>query len=203
MCRWKDKLPATVTEFMYGSESPLSEKGGSWVAHKEEYDQLIHLSLTKPRYLLLHVEEVIRASLINLFMFDVEIFGPYKDGDFVVEKLKEFFPQEFSSYLHSEQTKGWPDINFISWSQWQKVIVYLSLFGWMWILSDTALRRILPRELLAFSLLGMTGVGIHTILNGVFVDFNPRLMMKVWWLAPFLFSLLLAELFQRKKRRTR
>lgn len=106
LCAYKDSLPLRQWDFQWDANSPLYKTGG-WQANEEEYNKIIHKTLTRPKYIGMHVLKSAEATLRELPQVNVgDGLSPQGKDSNPYWKVLENFPAEVKEYLSSLQNTG-------------------------------------------------------------------------------------------------
>lgn len=204
LCLYKDSLNMRAYEFVWDSSSPFYKLGG-FKGTREEFNQIISGTLTEPEFIWMHIRESIRASVQQCFRFDVgDGNGVFADGSPLADRVKEFFPGEYSRYLHTCQNRnGW--ILLSGWNLYNFLIVTLSALIILSYLILTVLlgKRMMlgkPKPLIIFLLFFVI---INMWSAATFANAIPRLGSKVIWIIPLLASWCLVEFMKLKSQLSR
>jgi hypothetical protein len=135
LCEHRHLLPNDAGSFMWNTHGDSSLiKTGGWQGSKAEYDEIIHGTLTSPKYLLMHAKAAAGASLKQLVTIRVgEGDGAYPKGTVLYERIGKYVPYELREYAFSQQGMNFlaemPMVNFVN-----ALFTGLSLIvvaGWM------------------------------------------------------------------------
>ncbi|NIK90100.1 hypothetical protein FHS83_003418 [Rhizomicrobium palustre] len=184
LCPYKDNLPKTADNFLWGPESPFN-KIGRFYGPKEEYDLIVSHSLT--HYPLQSLMPGLLGSLRQYFM--VRTGDGVEPQEWVLGPLfRGFMPAQYKDYLTAHQQRGtlrFPAVNVVH--------VPLALLAQLWL--GWVLYRAIKRRrwnlgtLPAFVLLGLLG---NAMVCGLFSGPHDRYQSRVAWV-PCLIVLLTAR----------
>jgi hypothetical protein len=65
LCDWQGRLPDRQWDFMWGEQSPLQAAGG-WLAVEPEYKRIVRNTLTRPKYIGLHLKYALTGTVQQL-----------------------------------------------------------------------------------------------------------------------------------------
>jgi len=184
LCPYKDNLPKTADNFLWGPESPFN-KIGRFYGPKEEYDLIVRHSLT--HYPLQSLLPGLGGSLRQYFM--VRTGDGVEPQEWVLGPLfRGFMPGQYKDYLNAHQQRGvlrFPAVNVVH--------VPLALAAQLWL--ATVLWRAIRRRrwnlgtLPAFILVGLLG---NAMVCGLFSGPHDRYQSRIAWV-PCLIVLLTAR----------
>ncbi len=103
LCEYRDKLPDRQWDFQWSPESPLYLAGG-WKANEAEYNKIFLKTLTRPKYLALHIFKSGQATLRQLpliYVGDGLTFQTSHDQPYI--KIQGYFPDELREFRSSRQ----------------------------------------------------------------------------------------------------
>lgn len=193
LCPYKDHLPKTADNFLWGPESPFN-KIGRFYGPKEEYDLIVSHSLT--HYPLQSLLPGLGGSLRQYFM--LRTGDGVEPQEWVLGPLfRGFMPGQYKAYLDAHQQRGilrFPAVNVVH--------VPLAILAQLWL--ATVLWRAIKRRrwnlgtLPAFILLGLLG---NAMVCGLFSGPHDRYQSRVAWLAPMIVLLTARQTVERALRR--
>ncbi|MFZ5553914.1 MAG: hypothetical protein ACOZCO_12430 [Bacteroidota bacterium] len=196
LCTYKDSLPEKAWEFIWKKNSPLYVYGG-WSDSKEEFNEIITATLTRPKYLWLHLKASCTATLQQLIMFRMgDGNGAFLKETELYTRVEKYFPQEIISYRESKQNRNelsfLPVFNFIN--------IFLVGVSCLIILLLLLIKKELRKTFHPLLLLFMVGITLNAWVCGTFANAIDRLGSKMMWIIPFMaFTAVYLIIFKKGK----
>ena len=112
-CAFKDSLPEHTWDFVWNSHGIL-EKTGGWHHSKELYNQIILGTLSKPKYIALHIQAAISATAQQVVLtHGGDGLTPLDTSATLAQELKLHYPDEYQGFINeSKQQKSQIDFDF-------------------------------------------------------------------------------------------
>jgi hypothetical protein len=184
LCPYKDNLPKTADNFLWGRESPFN-KIGRFYGPKEEYELIVRHSVT--HYPLQSLFPGLWGSVRQYFMI--------RTGDGVEPQIwvlrdlfYGFMPKQRQAYMDAHQQKG--QIHFGAVNVAQVPVAFLAQAWLGWVLWKALKRRRWNLATLpAFALVALLG---NAMVCGLFSGPHDRYQSRVAWV-PVLIVLLTAR----------
>lgn len=193
LCPYKDTLPKTADNFLWGPESPFN-KIGRFYGPKDEYDLIVRHSLT--HYPLQSLVPGLWGSLRQYFM--VRSGDGVEPQEWVLGPLfRGFMPWQYKAYLTAHQQRG--KLHFAAVNV---VHVTLALAAQLWL--ATVLWRAVKRRrwnlatLPAFVLLALIG---NAMVCGLFSGPHDRYQSRLAWVPCLIVLLTARQTVERALRR--
>ncbi|MGA7712883.1 MAG: hypothetical protein WCA81_13345 [Rhizomicrobium sp.] len=181
LCAYKDHLPATADNFLWGSESPFNRLG-RFKDTDQEYQIIAEESLKHYPW---------RSFTTGLYQ-SVRQFGMFRTGDGVFPQewvlspeFRNFMPKQTPDYLKARQQRG--TLRFIDVNVVHYTLAVLAVF---WLCFE--LWRVLRRRewgkatLPAFIFLALLG---NALVCGMFSGPHDRYQARLIWVVPFVLLL--------------
>jgi hypothetical protein len=183
LCQYKDSLPQRAYEFVWDEESPVYKMGG-WKATKTEFNEIIHNTLTTPRYIWMHIQESLKATAEQLSLFSIgDGNGKFNDGTLLHERVEYHFKGEIKSYENSLQNLD--DFTLINLTN--KVFYVVIISSTVALFLVLVLRKnLIDLRARLLTLVIIAGVLFNAWDCGTFANAIDRLGCKVMWLIPLL-----------------
>jgi hypothetical protein len=193
LCPYKDTLPETADNFLWGPESPFN-RIGRFYGPKDEYDLIVRYSLT--HYPLQSIGWGLWGSLRQSFMFRTG--DGVQPQDWVLEPLFHgFMPKQLKAYRNAHQQRGdlrFPAVNVVHFPLALLAQVWLVVVLWR------ALRRgrwnmaVLP----AYVLVALIG---NALVCGLFSGPHDRYQARLAWVPCLIVLLTARQTVERALRR--
>lgn len=193
LCPYKDNLPKTADNFLWGEESPFN-KIGRFYGPKAEYDLIVRHSLT--HYPLQSVVPGLWGAVRQYFM--VRTGDGVEPQEWVLGPLfHAFMPKQYKAYLKAHQQTGsihFPAVNVVH--------VPVAFLAQLW-LAVVAVRAALRRRwniasLPAFVLLALIG---NAMVCGLFSGPHDRYQSRLAWVPVLVVLLTARQTVERALRR--
>lgn len=196
LCAYKDSLPERAYNFMWDEKSPFY-KIGAWKETKNEFNEIIYGTLTKPKYIFMHIKESLKATLLQLSLFAIgDGNGSFLEGTLLHERISKYFSHDISAYTTSKQNQSQLDflnlLNFLF-----LLVIVLSLFLLIFLLLKFS--KHLNRNLKAVVILFFIGIILNAWDCGTFANPIDRLGCKMIWLIPFMTTIFLWKIFLEQR----
>ena len=188
LCAYKDSLPKHGYEFLWDEKGPLYKVGG-WEGSKDEFNAIIYGTLTKPKYIAMHVKESVKATLQQLTLFAIgDGNGSFLEGTFLHFRVSKYFPHDLMSYTSSKQNQFRLDyLNLFNTIFLYTIVLSLLLSLFLGVLFFKNLNRTITIIVLIF----LFGLLLNAWDCGTFANAIDRLGSKMSWIVPFITVLLL------------
>ncbi|GIV29155.1 MAG: hypothetical protein KatS3mg028_0221 [Bacteroidia bacterium] len=106
LCIYKDSLPDKAYKFIWDEKSPFYKIGG-WKNTKQEFKDIIYETLTRPKYIALHIKESFKATILQLFLFSIgDGNGSFLEGTLLYERISKYFLKDLEIYSSSKQNQS-------------------------------------------------------------------------------------------------
>jgi len=192
MCAYKDSLPKTLNAFVWDTNSVFYKTGGWSAENRKEYNDIIFSTCTEPKYIKLHIEASLPATLQQLMSFHIgDGNGKFVKGTLLFERIKKYVPGDVSIYTSSQQN----ELGFIYIKVWNKVydgIILVSAIALLFFAVRKRRKlgdRIKP--ILCIFFIAIVGNAWDT---GTFSCVADRFGCKMIWLIPFMLVILLCNI---------
>ena len=181
LCEYKDILPKRAFQFVWEEDSPLYKIGG-WKAAEEEFNEIIFETLTRPKYIGLHIQSSFLATLEQLKSFKInDSNGVFLEGSLPYDRMERYLPRELTMYRSSKQMNdqfGFTDgLNLLF-----NLIVVISLLILAWLLLSG---KVYTGPFAMLLVLFLFGILLNAWVSGTFANAINRLGCKMIWLIPF------------------
>jgi hypothetical protein len=185
LCAYKDVLPRTADQWLWGRDSPFL-KLGRFSGTSAESTRMIWDSIR--HYPALQVETVLSDSARQ--------FVTFKTGDqiepqewILAHTFDQFVPQQLPAYLHARQQRG--EIDFRPINAVHVTVGWISLCG-LAIAIVLAFYRRRPADALLIVLV-LVALVANAVICGALSNPHARYQSRVLWLVPFLLVLIEAN----------
>jgi hypothetical protein len=185
LCAYKEELPRTADQWLWGRGSPFLEMG-RFSGTSAESTRIIEASLA--RYPGMEIETAVADSFRQFVMFKTG--DQIEPQEWVLSKpLSWFIPRQMRAYLGARQQEG--DIDFRPINFVHLTVAWLSLLG-LAIALVLSFRRRQKRNgvFLAFILLTLMG---NAIICGALSNPHDRYQSRLMWLVPFALVLIVGD----------
>lgn len=196
LCAYKDSLPERAYDFVWDEKSPFYKIGG-WKDTKAEFNEIIHGTLTEPKYIGLHLKESVKATFDQLYHFGIgDGNGRFLEGTLLYERIGQYFPHELKAYSNSRQNQlQFVFMDFRNQVYTTIVILSTALLIVLMLFYRSALQgNVKPILILLF---------LAVLLNawdcGTFANAIDRFGCKMIWLVPMASLLALSKYFLSRK----
>jgi len=197
LCPYKDSLPSTCIDFVWSAKSPFYKIGGWSSEVRDEFSDITYATLTKPKYIKLHVIASLKATLKQIHTFDIyDGNGPFTDSTgLVYAPILKYFKPEANSYIRSKQN-NWTLKGIDFFISFYKYIVAANALLLVILL-------VLFRSVFTSTFKSAVVLFLFTILLSdwdlsTFSCVANRFGCKVMWLIPFLCTIAVFKLLDRK-----
>ena len=184
LCAYKDRLPRTADDFLWGPESPFN-KLGRFKGSEEEYRTIAAESLR--RYPLTSLGTGLVVAFRQFWMFRTGD-GYFPQQEVLDTEFKNFLPRQYEHYLKARQQRGllrFEAVNVVHYP-----LALLSLIWLALVLRKAVRQRQWERAALpAFVFLALIG---NALVCGLFSGPHDRYQSRLIWLPALV--LLLTEL---------
>ncbi len=194
LCAYRQAVPDTADEWLWGPGNPLGELGG-WRGYADEARFIIFDSLK--RYPLEHLETAVTTTLKQLALMETEV-SLVKDWMApAIGSLRELVPQMTPRIAAArQQAEPFPDLlarfNTIHVATaLASLVLLVGLFAF-------ARQRLVPPETLMLAGLVLTALLINAAVCGIFSNPVDRYQSRILWLAPFAVIIALGARTQRR-----
>lgn len=187
LCAYKDSLPVRAYEFVWDENSPLNKIGG-WKETKNEFNEIIYVTLTDPKYIVMHIKESFKATFQQLTLFSIgDGNGSFLEGTLLHERVSKYFSRELTAYNSSKQNQSQLYFLFF-FNSLYKIVIILSLLLIIIIFAKFAIN--LDRQVKTITVIFFIGIILNAWDCGTFANAIDRLGCKMIWLIPFATSIL-------------
>lgn len=195
LCAYKDSLPEKAWQFVWNESSPLYKIGG-WKKSEQEFNEIIHETLTQPKYIMLHIKESIKATIQQMSLFAIgDGNGIFLEGTLLFERVAKYFPNDLPLYRVSKQNSC--NISFIHIvNPIYDVIIIISTF--LFLLFFVLLKVYKNPNQTFICVMILIGVLINAWDCATFANALDRLGCKMMWLIPFAFLLVISNKLKKK-----
>lgn len=182
LCAYKEQLPSKGYDFLWNPQSPFYKIGG-WENTKEEFDSIIFTTLTTPKYIFIHIQASLKATLEQLLQFGIgDGNGVFLKQTLLYQRVGTYFGlSQQAQYAKSLQNKNKLSL-LNSYNDFLQCIIGLSFLAALFILFNY--KKYKPTILIFFVLL-MLALILNAWSCGTFANALDRLGAKVIWLLPF------------------
>jgi len=179
-CAFKDSLPEHTWDFVWNSHGIL-EKTGGWHHSKELYNGIIFGTLSKPKYIALHIQAAVSATAQQVILtHGGDGLTPLDTSATLAQELKLHYPDEYEGFINeSKQQKSQIDFTFYNRIyDWSAIVLILGAIICLY-------RR--PNPLLA-TFFGITALFIlcNAFSTACFANILARLNARDFWILPML-----------------
>ena len=183
ICAYKDSLPVNSDYFVWDNKSPLY-KIGDWNGTKAEFNDIIHNTLTTPKYLELYLLATAKQSWVQACRFNIGDGNvSFPVGSNVNNRVLEYFPREINQFNKSEQNSVrhfWfllivPNIIFV-------IVFYACLVALLFIFIRW---KRMSSEMKLLFIVSFSGIILNIVDCAAFGTVNGRYGCKMMWLLPF------------------
>ncbi len=179
-CAFKDSLPEHTWDFVWNSHGIL-EKTGGWHHSKELYNEIIFGTLSKPKYIALHIQAAVSATAQQVILtHGGDGLTPLDTSATLAQELKLHYPDEYEGFINeSKQQKSQIDFTFYNRIyDWSAIVLILGAIICLY-------RR--PNPLLA-TFFGITALFIlcNAFSTACFANVLARLNARDFWILPML-----------------
>ena len=196
LCAYKDSLPAEAYQFIWDEKSPFYKIGG-WKETKAEFNEIIYGTLTKPKYIAMHLKASAKATLQQLGRFAIgDGNGSFAAGTVLYGRIQKYFPHDLSYYAASRQNR----------SQLNEMPFFNNLFFIVCIASLLAFIFMLVKfsgeisgDFKLIAVLFFIGILLNAWDCATFANAINRLGCKMIWLIPFIAILFIFKIQATKR----
>lgn len=186
-CAYKDSLPEHTWDFVWNSHGIL-EKTGGWHHSKELYNEIILGTLSKPKYIALHIQAAVSATAQQVILtHGGDGLTPLDTNATLAQELKLHYPSEYQAFLHdSQQQQG--TINFEFYNHiydWASLILIVAAIFCLY-------RRPQPL-LIAFLCIAGLFILCNAFSTACFANVLARLNARDFWILPMLCAGIILE----------
>jgi len=195
LCAYKDSFPEKAWQFVWNESSPLYKIGG-WKKSEKEFNEIIHETLTQPKYIILHIQESVKATIQQMSLFAIgDGNGSFLEGTLLFERVAKYFPNDLSLYRMSKQSNS--NIGFID--TFNPVYNFIIIVSSCLLLFFFVQQKVYENPKQTFiCVLIILGVLINAWDCGTFANAIDRLGCKMMWLIPFNFFLILSNKIKKQ-----
>jgi hypothetical protein len=174
LCAYKDRLPSTADNWLWGAESPFNKLGRFKGTEKESR---IVVAESLRRYPLTSLGTGLWQSFRQFWMFRTGD-GYFPQQEVLDTEFRNFLPFQFKHYLEARQQRGvlrFADVNVVHYP-----LALLSLIWLAFVLRSAVRRRQWERAALpAFVFLALIG---NALICGLFSGPHDRYQSRLIWL---------------------
>lgn len=185
LCAYKDSLPPLAWQFIWEDNSPFYKIGG-WKETKSEFNDIIRGTLTEPRFILMHITESLKATVMQLTRFKSgDGLGAFGEETLLYQRVNEYFPNEANAYSNSLQSRS--KLGFITWANYLHVIIVICS---ALLLIMLCMKGVLKDEkMLTLLSVIVAAIAVNAWTCGTFANAIDRLGVKVIWLLPLIVAI--------------
>jgi len=201
LCDYKDSLPHDAASFIWSTD--ILENTGGWEGSKKEYDKIIRLSFTQPRYLLNNISKSFLYGMIQLTKNKIgEGLSPYTEHSAPYGQIHWRFNHEVNNYMMSRQNKynGF-ELDLKLLNQVHLFILILSFLACIYLFTNRRWSK-LSKNAQFLLLFIIAGILINSMVTAGLNTPYDRYQARVVWLLPFALLLLLVHHRKELKRWT-
>jgi len=200
LCAYKDSLPDKAYKFIWDEKSPFYKIGG-WKGTKEEFSQIIHETLTQPKYIAMHIQESLKATLQQLMLFSIgDGNGSFVKGTLLHERVSKYFSKDLTAYTASKQNQSHLDfLPFLNTVFFIVIVLSLLILMFLWI----KFANILNRHTKSIGIIFIISIILNAWDCGTFANAIDRLGCKMIWLIPLTASIFLWEILHNNRKKSR
>lgn len=197
LCAYKDSLPERAFEFLWAPESPFYKIGG-WKETKKEFNEIIHGSLTEPKYFGMHIKESLKATVHQLVLFSIgDGNGNFLEGTLMHERVSKYFYHDLPAYTSSKQNQSQLYLlNFLN----SLFVIVLVLSVFLSIILFVKFWNYLEQRDKAITVMFLLAILINAWSCGTLANAIDRLGSKMIWLVPFITIILLLKVRRNKSK---
>jgi hypothetical protein len=174
LCAYKDRLPPTADDWLWGVESPFNKLGRFKRAEKESR---IVVAESLRRYPLTSLGTGLVVAFRQFWMFRTGD-GYFPQQEVLDPEFKNFLPRQYERYLQARQQRGvlrFADVNVVHYP-----LALLSLIWLAFVVRSAVRRRQWERAALpAFVFLALIG---NALVCGLFSGPHDRYQSRLIWL---------------------
>ncbi len=192
LCQYEGHFPQS-DQFIWSRESPVNIEG--WPKSKPEYDLILHNVFTTPAYVATFTKDSLYRSVKLFFMFGMDNYYPYREGDPVYPQIAKFLSQDVFSFIHARQYRGEMEkvdgfaLLFI-------LTAWISLLGLVWMFFTGTFNV----EEKFFVISVFVFLAVNAGIMGTFSGVYGRYQERAAWLLFFAFSIFVLRKFLQKWR---
>jgi hypothetical protein len=179
-CAFKDSLPEHTWDFVWNSHGIL-EKTGGWHHSKELYNEIILGTLSKPKYIALHIQAAVSATAQQVILtHGGDGLTPLDTSATLAQELKMHYPDEYQGFVNdSKQQKSQIDFDFYNKVyDWSAIVLILFALICLY-------RK--PNPLLAtFFAIAAVFILCNAFSTACFANVLARLNARDFWILPML-----------------
>lgn len=182
LCKFKDELPEKAWEFLWLESSPFY-KMGDWKGTREEFSTIISETLTTPKYIALHIQCSLSASLKQAVTFGVaDGTGAFGEETELNQRIHNYLPNSVLGFEYSRQYKD--QLKGMEWLNRFLILTTLcfALVALAWFLRW----KKLSEKTQLMLLLMLIALLLNVWVSGTFGNAIPRLGGKMIWFLPII-----------------
>jgi hypothetical protein len=186
LCSYKDSLPKTLNAFVWDTNSAFYKTGGWSAQNRKEFNDIIFSTFTEPKYIVLHIAALAKATLQQLVHFQIgDGNGKFLTGTLLFERIGKFVHRDIGWYSSSRQNQT----GFVEINTWNKVYDFIILISALCLLLILILKRqILTRNFKSVIFVFLIGIVLNAWDTATFSCVAERFGCKMMWLIPFLLA---------------
>lgn len=178
LCQYKDQINSY---FMWDEKnSPLYQDGG-WEHSKVKYTKLIKDVFSNPIFLFRYVLISFESSISQFFYFDIPNNEVFQKGTLPHVAIERYYNNYISLFNHAHQNQNRLDF-FDKVSNWQRFLVFFSLFMTIIMFSFKKLFTAIPSEIRFLLIFIFISLIINAFLVGFFSEIRFRYQGRIVWL---------------------
>lgn len=194
ICKYKDELPNKAWEFLWLETSPFY-KIGDWKGTREEFGEIISETLTTPKYILLHIQSSLKASVRQAVTFGVaDGTGPFVEGTELNERIHTYLPNSVPLFEYSRQYKD--QLQGMAWLN--RFFILTTIFFGLLVLAWLLRWKSASPTFQLVMLLLLIALVLNIWVSGTFGNAIPRLGGKMIWFLPLIAFLGLKDQLEQR-----
>jgi hypothetical protein len=196
LCAYKDSMPNKAYKFIWDERSPFYKIGG-WKGTKKEFEDIIYETITKPKYIIMHIKESCKATFQQLILFGVgDGNQSFLQGTLLYKRISYYFPNDLYYYSTSKQSQT--HVDFIE--PLNVIFLFITVLSLIIVIILVKRVLIILRKPVQFIIILFS---FTILLNawdcGTFANALSRLEAKIIWLIPFMAILFICTLINNKR----
>lgn len=192
ICQYRDSLG---DDFIWSDKSPMRKTGGM-EANRQEYKSIIKDIVSRPEYRKMLVQKGIEFAFKQFFSFQVEIWGPLREGSAPYGQFAWRFKDSIREYSWSKQNRDTLSTDFVNWTQ--GILVLLSMVVLFIVFMTRSLRNRLTPELRSTGLIVLLYSFCSSLLCSNLSTISARFQCRIIWLFPVMAFLIIVQILGNK-----
>lgn len=185
-CKYKNELPQHTWDFVWNSNGLLDKTGG-WHHSEPAYSAIIKNTLTKPKYLGLHLVAAAKATSEQFILtHGGDGLSPIDTASTLAKELQIQYPNDYQSLLRSPQQTS--SVDFAPYNQiYDFSTLIIILLGLLLLQKNPDINHI--------KILGATTLFVlfNAFVTASFANVLSRLNARDFWLIPFVMSAIIVH----------